>query len=227
MINKSNGLKLSYYVIIQIMIGGIILAFTIGCFNNSKLNLPNDEKGVIMETNKRDTAIFGLGCFWCGDAIFKELKGVDTVLSGYSGGVIKNPSYADICTGTTGHAEVIQLIYDPSVVSYKTLLEVFWQVHDPTTLNRQGNDIGSQYRSAIFYYSESQKVEAEFYKNQLNKENVFSKPIITEITQVSEFYKAENYHQDYYANNNEQSYCRYVVRPKLDKFKKAFQTKLK
>ncbi len=209
------------------LIIGILLATSLGCFNNSKLNLQTIQKSKIMDTSKRDTALFGLGCFWCGDAIFKELKGVDTVISGYSGGVLKNPSYADICTGTTGHAEVIQIIYDPNVLAYKALLEVFWQVHDPTTLNRQGNDIGTQYRSAIFYYSESQRQEAEYYKNQLQSENVFAKPIVTEITKASTFYKAENYHQDYYANNNEQSYCRYVVRPKLDKFKKAFQSKLK
>ena len=177
--------------------------------------------------NDMDTATFGAGCFWCIEAVFTELKGVTAVTSGYMGGSIKNPSYKEVCTGRTGHAEVAQIVYDQSVISFAELLEVFWQTHDPTTLNRQGNDVGTQYRSAIFYHDATQKEEAEFYKQKLIAGGAFNNPIVTEITPLDTFYPAENYHQDYFANNPSQPYCQMIVRPKVEKFKKAFSDKLK
>ncbi len=173
------------------------------------------------------TATFGAGCFWCTEAVFLNVKGVTKVVSGYSGGKVKNPSYREVCTGATGHAEVTQITFDPSVVTYEELLEIFWNTHDPTTLNRQGNDEGTQYRSAIFYHSEEQRKTAEAYKKQLDASHVFHSPIVTEITPFTVFYAAEDYHQNYYALNPEQGYCQYVIRPKVEKFKKHFATKLK
>lgn len=173
------------------------------------------------------TATFGSGCFWCTEAVFLDVTGVKEVASGYMGGKTKNPTYKDVCTGTTGHAEVIQLKYDPTQISYEELLEIFWNTHDPTTLNRQGADEGTQYRSVIFYHSEEQKKIAEQYKNQLANSKLFKNSIVTEISAASEFYKAENYHQNYYALNASQSYCQYVIRPKVEKFKKQFASKLK
>lgn len=181
----------------------------------------------ITSSGQKETATFGGGCFWCTEAIFKNLKGVETVESGYSGGKVKNPTYREVCTGETGHAEVIQITFDPAVISYGELLEVFWKTHDPTTLNRQGADVGTQYRSVVFYHSTEQKETAEHYKAELNKENVFKKPIVTEITPFDQFYKAENYHQDYYENNSSQGYCQIVIVPKLEKFRKVFKEKLK
>ncbi len=174
-----------------------------------------------------ETATFGGGCFWCTEAIFRSLKGVETVESGYSGGKLKNPTYKEVCTGETGHAEVIQVTFNPKVISFHELLEVFWETHDPTTLNRQGADSGTQYRSAIFYHSQEQKETAEKYKAELNKENVFNKPVVTEITVFDQFYKAENYHQNYFANNRSQGYCQFVIVPKIEKFRKVFKDKLK
>ena len=174
-----------------------------------------------------ETATFGAGCFWCTETIFEELKGVENVVSGYSGGHQLDPTYQEICTGTTGHAEVIQITYDPEIISFKGLLEVFWEVHDPTTLNQQGADIGTQYRSVIFYHSGQQKEEAEFYKNRLSQDKVFLNPIVTEISQAKVFYNAEKYHQDYYLRNTEQRYCRLVITPKLEKFKKVFANDIK
>ncbi len=173
------------------------------------------------------TATFGAGCFWCTEAQFQQLKGVLTVESGYMGGKVEAPTYKQVCTGNTGHAEVTRITYDPSVITYDELLAAFWQSHDPTTLNRQGADVGTQYRSAIFYYSPEQKATAEKYKNQLNAENAFNNPVVTEITAAVPFYKAEDYHQDYYNQNGSQPYCQMVVRPKLEKFKKVFANKLK
>jgi peptide-methionine (S)-S-oxide reductase len=174
-----------------------------------------------------ETATFGGGCFWCTEAIFKSLKGVETVESGYSGGHTKNPTYKEVCTGETGHAEVIQITFDPKIISFDEILEVFFETHDPTSLNRQGADSGTQYRSAIFYHSPEQKEKAEAYKARLNKENVFNKPIVTEIKAFDKFYKAENYHQNYFANNRSQGYCQFVIVPKIEKFKKIFKNKLK
>lgn len=175
----------------------------------------------------KDTATFGAGCFWCVEAVFVELKGVESVVPGYTGGEVKNPSYKEVCNGTTGHAEVAQIVYDPTVISFAELLEVFWMTHDPTTLNRQGNDVGTQYRSAIFYHNEKQKEEAEFYKQKLIENKVYPNPIVTEIVPLGVFYLAEDYHNDYYENNPEQGYCKFVIRPKVEKFRKAFADKLK
>ncbi len=172
-------------------------------------------------------ATFGGGCFWCTEAIFLGLKGVSKVQSGYAGGTVKNPTYKQVCTGTTGHAEVIQITYDPAQVSYEDLLEVFWNTHDPTTLNRQGADEGTQYRSVIFYHNEEQKRIAEQYKKQLAASHVYSDPIVTEIKPLTDFYVAEDYHQNYFALNQQAGYCQYVIRPKVEKFKKHFASKLK
>ncbi|MEZ4771917.1 MAG: peptide-methionine (S)-S-oxide reductase MsrA [Bacteroidia bacterium] len=172
-------------------------------------------------------ATFGAGCFWCVEAVFLELKGVVAVESGYSGGHVKNPSYKAICTGTTGHAEVAQITYDPAVITFDQLLEVFWKTHDPTTLNRQGNDAGPQYRSVVFYHDEEQKEKAEFYKKQLDASGAYQKPIVTEISPLINYYPAEDYHQNYYAGNANQPYCVFVIQPKLDKFRKVFADQLK
>ncbi len=174
-----------------------------------------------------DTASFGTGCFWCTEAIFQRLNGVIKVSSGYSGGSVPNPTYEEVSTGTTGHAECCQIVYDPSVISYDELLEVFWKTHDPTTLNRQGNDVGTQYRSVIFYHSEAQKEKAEHYKAALNDTGAFNKPIVTAIEPYKNFYSAESYHQKYYDYNPGQVYCRLVIAPKVEKFEKVFKNKLK
>lgn len=174
-----------------------------------------------------DTATFGSGCFWCTEAVFQQLNGVLKVTSGYSGGHVANPTYDEVCSKTTGHAEVTQIIFDPTVITYDELLEVFWKTHDPTTLNRQGNDVGPQYRSVIFYHNDAQKQKAEFYKQQLDKSGAWKDPIITEITAFKNFYEAEDYHQNYYVNNGSQPYCYFVIRPKMEKFEKVFKDKLK
>jgi peptide-methionine (S)-S-oxide reductase len=174
-----------------------------------------------------DTATFGTGCFWCTEAIFQQLKGVERVTSGYSGGHVKNPTYEEVCSKTTGHAECLNIIYDKSKISFDELLEVFWQVHDPTTLNRQGADAGPQYRSVIFYHNEEQKAKAEKYIADLNKSGAFDNPIVTTLEKMDVFYPAENYHQNYYNNNSGQGYCQMVIRPKLDKFEKVFKDKIK
>ncbi len=180
-----------------------------------------------LATTGMDTATFGAGCFWCVEAVFQRLNGVESVKSGYSGGSVKNPSYKEVCMGTTGHAEVAQIVFDPSKITFDELLEVFWKTHDPTTLNSQGNDHGTQYRSAVFYHNEEQRHTAEDYKKKLNEQHVYPNPIVTEITAFKEFYPAEDYHQNYYNLNGEQGYCRYVIQPKLDKFEKVFKDKLK
>lgn len=179
------------------------------------------------ELNNIETATFGTGCFWCTEAIFQQLNGVIKVTSGYSGGHVVNPSYEEVCNKKTGHAECLNIEFDKSKISFAELLEAFWQSHDPTTPNQQGNDIGPQYRSAIFYHNEEQKQAAEKYKEELEKSNVFAKPIVTEISPFTIFYPAENYHQNYYLNNGAQPYCSYVIKPKVDKFKKVFGEKLK
>jgi peptide-methionine (S)-S-oxide reductase len=198
---------------------------------NPQKNMSNDlmANSLTSSTVSRntDTATLGTGCFWCTEAIFQQLKGVLKVTSGYSGGEQVNPTYKDVSTGTTGHAEVIQIVYDPAELTFDELLEVFWQTHDPTTLNRQGNDVGPQYRSAIFYHNNEQKAKAEKYKKELNESGAFEKPIVTEISPYTAFYKAEDYHQDYYNNNGSQPYCYYVIRPKLEKFQKVFKNKIR
>lgn len=174
-----------------------------------------------------DTITLGAGCFWCVEAVFKELKGVESVKPGYAGGKVKNPTYKEVCSGLTGHAEVAQIIYDPSVVSFDEILEVFFKTHDPTTLNRQGADVGTQYRSVIFYHNDAQKEKAEYYKNKLNKEKVWEDPVVTEIEKLDVFYPAENYHHDYFEQNPDQQYCKFVIQPKVEKFRKVFHDKLK
>jgi peptide-methionine (S)-S-oxide reductase len=172
-------------------------------------------------------AVFAGGCFWCTEAMFSQLKGVQKVVSGYSGGNVVSPTYDQVCTGTTGHAECTQITYDPQQITFAELLEIFWMTHDPTTLNRQGADSGTQYRSAIFYTDEDQKKEAMNVKSTLEKEKIWNAPIVTEITPFGKFYPAEDYHQSYYATNPNQGYCRIVITPKLEKFKKIFADKLK
>ncbi|MFT3935217.1 MAG: peptide-methionine (S)-S-oxide reductase MsrA [Chitinophagaceae bacterium] len=176
---------------------------------------------------KTDTATFGTGCFWCTEAVFQELEGVLKVTSGYSGGHVANPTYEQVCEKNTGHAEVVQIVYDPSKISFDELLEVFWQTHDPTTLNKQGNDVGPQYRSVIFYHSEEQHKKALKYKGELDKSGAFNNPIVTAVEPFTNFYSAEKYHQDYYNNNGSAPYCYYVIRPKLEKFEKVFKSKLR
>jgi len=192
--------------------------------NTSNPVLPGSQANAAMET---DTITFGAGCFWCVEAVFQQVKGVIKVTSGYSGGQVKNPAYREVCEGTTGHAEVCQLVFDPSVVSVETLLSVFWQTHDPTTLNRQGNDVGTQYRSVIFYHNENQKMLALKYKEELNKSKAFDRPVVTEIQPFSVFYPAEDYHQNYFNQNGEQPYCSYIIAPKVEKFRKVFKQYLK
>jgi len=184
-------------------------------------------KEIMNYSSKTDTATFGAGCFWCVEAVFQRLDGVVKVVSGYSGGETKNPTYEQVCTGKTGHAEVCQIIYNPAKISFTDLLEVFFTTHDPTTLNRQGADVGTQYRSAVFYHDGRQKELEEAYKAELENKKIFSSPVVTEITPFSVFYPAEKYHQDYFDNNQFQPYCSFVLRPKLDKFTKEFKAKLK
>lgn len=174
-----------------------------------------------------EVATFAGGCFWCTEAVFLEIKGVEKVVSGYIGGKTKNPTYKDICTGETGHAEAIQITYNPKEVAYEDLLEVFFGTHDPTTLNRQGADVGTQYRSEIFYHSEAQKVKAENYIELLVKEKLYDKSIVTKISSATQFYPAEDYHQNYYNQNSSQGYCQMVIAPKLEKLHKYYKSKLK
>jgi peptide-methionine (S)-S-oxide reductase len=174
-----------------------------------------------------EKATFGCGCFWCTEAVYQQLRGVHSVESGYSGGHTENPTYEQVCSGRTGHAEVIQITYDPTAISFDELLNVFWKTHDPTTPNRQGHDVGTQYRSAIFYHNDEQRRIAEQYKQQLDKSGTFKSPIVTEITAFEKFYPAENYHQKYFELNPAQSYCQLVIRPKVEKFKKDFKEMLR
>lgn len=179
------------------------------------------------QAKKLQKATFGMGCFWCTEALFQRLNGVLSVRSGYEGGQVANPSYEEVCTGTTGHAEVIEVTYDPLKIKYDDLLEVFWKSHDPTTLNRQGADVGTQYRSVVFYHTEEQKQLAEKYKKELNDTKAFDKPVVTAITKAAPFYVAENYHQDYFNKNRNKPYCRLVILPKMEKLEKVFKAKLK
>lgn len=176
---------------------------------------------------KTEKATFGMGCFWCTEAIFQRLKGVVSVKSGYEGGTLANPTYEEVCTGATGHAEVLEITYNPMVISYDDLLEVFWKSHDPTTLNRQGADHGTQYRSVVFYHTPEQKLLAEKYKAELNKTNAYGKKVVTAIEAAKPFYVAENYHQNYFNKNGSEPYCRLVIQPKIDKLEKVFKAKLK
>jgi peptide-methionine (S)-S-oxide reductase len=204
--------------------GGIHTAYCneVGC---DPTNRAHRRKGRDMAA--KETATLAGGCFWCLEAVFDDIKGVDSVESGYMGGRTPNPTYEQVCSGETGHAEVVRLIFDPELVSFREILEVFFVIHDPTTLNRQGNDIGTQYRSAIFYHSPLQKSVAEEFVANLSSAKVYDSPIVTEIAEASQFYVAENYHQEYFRRNPAQPYCAYVVRPKVAKFRKQFLEKLK
>jgi peptide-methionine (S)-S-oxide reductase len=194
---------------------------------SQKIN-ESDMSNVKEQNNpKLEIATFGTGCFWCTEAIYERMEGIDKVIAGYSGGHVDNPSYKQVCTGTTGHAEVAQIYYNPDIISYDELLDVFWQVHDPTTLNRQGNDIGPQYRSVIFYHNEKQRLAAEKSKQKIEKSGTFKDPILTEISPLINFYEAEDYHQDYYRFNPNQPYCRVVIAPKIKKFTAKYQDRLK
>lgn len=215
-----NILKITYIILF------ITITF-IGC-NENKSEAKQEMKNTMNDKNPNlEVATFGSGCFWCTEAIFERVKGVVSVVSGYSGGTVKNPNYDEVCTGKTGHAEATQITFDPKVVSYDELLEIFWKTHDPTTLNRQGNDVGTQYRSVIFYHNDEQKQKAEYYKNKLTEEKIWDKPIVTEITKFEKFYPAEDYHQEYYDKNPNQGYCAFVITPKVEKFEKIFKDKLK
>lgn len=213
-------------IILATFLAGSTTLFS--CAQKSSTNLNTKDNSNMETTTKTETATFANGCFWCTEAIFEELEGVISSTSGYTGGTTVNPTYKEVCTGETGHAECLQIVYDPSKISFDELLEVFWETHDPTTLNQQGADRGTQYRSGIFYHTEEQKEKAEKYKAALDKSGAFDKPIVTEITPFKKFYPAENYHQKYFENNeNTNPYCRIVIRPKLDKFRKVFKDKLK
>jgi peptide-methionine (S)-S-oxide reductase len=180
-----------------------------------------------MSDHKTEVATFAAGCFWCVEAQFQQLTGVQKVESGFTDGQVANPTYKEVCTGTTGHAEACNITFDPSVISFDELLAAFFTAHDPTQLNRQGNDIGTQYRSGIYYHTPEQKEKAEYYIKRLNDEKAYPNPVVTEVKPYGVFYKAEDYHQDYYNQNGEAGYCRMVIQPKLEKFKKVFAEKLK
>lgn len=202
----------------------ILSFFTIlvwGCMEQKKQSSMT-ESILDREPKFIDTATFGTGCFWCTEALFERLKGVKNVISGYAGSNVENPTYEEVSSGSTGAAEVVQIAYDPNEINFTELLKVFWEVHDPTTLNRQGNDIGTQYRSVIFYHNKQQEELAREFKDRVNKSGAWENPVVTAIEPFSNFYKAEDYHQDYYINNMRQPYCQYVIRPKMEKFEKAF-----
>jgi peptide-methionine (S)-S-oxide reductase len=213
----------------------LIFALSVSLFAQTACAQKNRDAKIKIDTKNKsnmnqqaDTATFANGCFWCTEAIFQNIIGVAKVTSGYTDGHTKNPTYKEVCTGNTGHAECLQIIFDPMQISFDELLEIFWKTHDPTTLNRQGEDIGTQYRSGIYYHSEEQKQKAEYYKNELDKSGAFPHSIVTEIKSFTVFYPAEDYHQQYFNNNeNQNPYCTMVIRPKVDKFQKVFAKKLK
>lgn len=191
--------------------------------------MAKDNRTDIHSKNDKDLEIATLanGCFWCTEAIFSRVLGIKSVIPGYSGGKTSNPSYEQVCTGITGHAETVQIEYDPKIISFERILDIFWHTHDPTTLNRQGNDVGTQYRSAIFYHDENQKNIAEKSKKELEKEGVFKNPIVTEIVPFSNFYSAEDYHKEYYENNRSAPYCSFVIDPKIHKLLQKYSNKIK
>ena len=192
-------------------------------FYNCLGNNNNDLKSFDMQNESLDTIYFGAGCFWCVEAIFQQVNGVEKVIPGYCGGAIKNPTYNEVCSGKTGHAEVAKIVFNSSIVDLSHLLEVFWKTHDPTTLNRQGNDIGTQYRSAIFFVKDSQKEEILKFKQELIFQNVWDQPVVTEVEKIDIFYPAEDYHHNYFNNNKSQGYCQFVIQPKIEKYKKIFE----
>lgn len=207
----------------------LLLAFVFSACAQSKTDpkLTTMHNKTIPNGVKTETAIFGEGCFWCTEAFFQRLDGVYEVVSGYGGGFVENPTYEQVCDKNTGHVELAKIVYDPAKISFDELLEVFWKTHDPTTMDRQGNDAGPQYRSVIFYQNEEQKQKALSYKEKLDKSGSWDAPIVTAIEPFKNFYPAENYHQNYYNSNQNQGYCRFVIAPKLEKFEKVFKDKLK
>jgi peptide-methionine (S)-S-oxide reductase len=225
------------YFMIFLLFAAVSFAAVAGCSlkdKSTKTSSMKQEKTTEMidsmtntNNSKLETAVLGAGCFWCVEAIFQDLKGVERVESGYSGGTVKNPTYKEVCSGTTGHAEVVKITFDPSVISYEQILTVFFHVHDPTTLNRQGADAGTQYRSAIFYNNDEQKKTAEKVKEEITNQKLWDDPIVTEITAASDYYSAEDYHQNYFNDNPNASYCSYVIAPKVKKFYKEFGHLLK
>lgn len=203
-----------------------VLSF-FSCGNKTQLtDIKTEVKKEIMNDSVQ-VATFAGGCFWCTEAVFLEVKGVEKIVSGFTGGFVKNPAYREVCNETTGHAECIQITFNPKEVAYEDLLEIFFATHDPTTLNKQGADVGTQYRSAIFYHSKEQKEKAEKYIQFIEKEKLYANPIVTQIEEAGVFYLAEDYHQNYYNQNKEQGYCQYVIAPKLDKLRKYYKSKLK
>ena len=207
-----------------LILGLVMTSCTTQAQKQEKKSIKKDK---IINTENMEFATFGNGCFWCTEAIFEQLEGVQKVESGYSGGHVKNPAYREVTSGRTGHAEVIHIVFDPKVVSFNELLDVFFNTHNPTTLNRQGADVGTQYRSAVFYHNEAQKKAANEMINALDESDAFEDKIVTEVTEFDKFYVAENYHQDYYNNNKTQGYCQVVINPKLEKFQKMYKEKLK
>lgn len=213
---------MKYYIILTFL-------FFLISFAGVSANIPRKVTVVpgLNTVHKIDTATFASGCFWCIEAKFSQLKGVKKVISGYTGGHVSNPTYSEVCTGTTGHAEAVNIIFDPEVISYDELLEAFFLSHDPTQLNRQGNDVGTQYRSAIFYHNNWQREKAVYYIAKFTEQHIYDRPVVTEIAPFKRFYRAESYHQQFYRKNPSEVYCRFVIQPELVKFKKIFKNKLK
>ncbi len=215
-----------YFVFVQMLISCAGIESS-----NAPISASTQIKSVVMsqqENVKTDTATFGAGCFWCVEAIFQRVDGVLKVSSGYCGGHVINPTYEQVCEKNTGHTEVAQIVFDPSKISFDELLEIFWKTHDPTTVNQQGNDIGPQYRSVVFYHNDEQKIKASHYKKELDGSGIFTEPIVTAIEPYHNYFEAENYHQNYFnLNKNLNPYCTYVVQPKVEKFEKIFKNKLR
>lgn len=209
-----------------IVLVSTVLSF-FSCANKTQLTDKKMEVKKEIMNDSVQVATFAGGCFWCTEAVFLEVKGVEKIVSGFTGGFIKNPAYREVCNETTGHAEGIQITFNPKEVAYEDLLEIFFATHDPTTLNKQGADVGTQYRSAIFYHFKEQKEKAEKYIQLIEKEKLYANPIVTQIEEAGVFYLAEDYHQNYYNQNKEQGYCQYVIAPKLDKLRKYYKSKLK
>ncbi len=221
-------MKKSYFFILLIVIGLVSFFYlqsqTVVSTLNNPIMMNNTEQA---NSSNIDSAVFAAGCFWCVEVQFLQLNGVEKIISGYMGGTKENPTYTEVCTGNTGHAEVVKILYNPKEISYEELLAAFFWSHDPTQLNRQGNDIGTQYRSEIFYNTSEEQEKAKFYIQKLNEEKVYNQEVVTKISPVSTFYPAEAYHQNYYNLNPNQGYCQLVIKPKLEKFKKVFEKQLK
>ncbi len=218
---------MGYYTVMSLVRSVATALLVVICLHPASAQRISNQSNNMTHTTELEKATFGTGCFWCTEALFETLDGVQDAVSGYEGGHLANPTYRAVCTGSTGHAECVEVTYDPTKVTYAELLQAFFRSHDPTTLNRQGADVGTQYRSVIFYHSEAQKQLAEQIKTELNASGAYANPIVTEISPATTFYEAEAYHQSYFANNPDQGYCAFVIAPKMDKFKKVFANKLK